>query len=178
MAARLAPGDVSIGFAALCHDLGKALTPREKWPHHPMHEQRGMVPAQQLSERLKVPRHDQQLALIACREHLNVHRLSESDDHSVYEILQRCDAFRRPGRIAQLALVCEADYRGRFGYEEVHYPQGPLLCRLHAATLAVNARDLHGQGLHGTHIGEALTKARIRAINAARVDNSGTSTSM
>ncbi|AXI83159.1 multifunctional CCA addition/repair protein [Xylella taiwanensis] len=173
MAAKLAPGDVPIGFAALCHDLGKALTPREAWPHHPMHEQRGIAPTQQLSERLKVPRDHQQLALIACREHLNVHRLSKLCDHTVYELLQRCDAFRRPERIAQLALVCEADYRGRCGYKDANYPQGQLLCRLHAAALAMHARDLNAQGLHGTHIGAALAKARIHAINLAQVHDSG-----
>ncbi|AIC09691.1 multifunctional CCA addition/repair protein [Xylella fastidiosa subsp. sandyi] len=176
IAAKLAPGDMLIGFAALCHDLGKALTPRATWPHHPMHEQRGMAPTQQLSERLKVPRNYQQLALIACREHLNVHRLSKLHDNTVYELLQRCDAFRRPERIAQLAIVCEADYRGRYGHEDANYPQGQHLCRLHAAALAINARDLNRQDLHGTQIGEALAQARIRAISSAGVYDGGTGT--
>ncbi|MFP3813590.1 hypothetical protein SB660_21540, partial [Bacillus sp. SIMBA_005] len=62
MAARLRPGDAQIGFAALCHDLGKALTPPDEWPRHVMHEQRGVAPTRALAERLKVPQDYRQLA--------------------------------------------------------------------------------------------------------------------
>lgn len=168
MAARLAPGDALVGFAALTHDLGKALTPPEEWPRHIMHEQRGVAPLQTLCERLKVPQDYRQLAITACREHLNVHRLAELRDRTVHELLVRCDAFRRPERIAQLALVCEADKRGRLGSEDAAYSQGEQLKRLHAAALAINARDLAAEGLQGPQIGEALAKARIAAIAAAR----------
>src|SRR3546814_5874807 len=44
MAARLAPGDTVIGFAALTHDLGKALTPADELQRHVKHEQRGHAP--------------------------------------------------------------------------------------------------------------------------------------
>ncbi|MFT4248176.1 MAG: multifunctional CCA addition/repair protein [Pseudomonas sp.] len=168
IAATLAPGDALIGYAALAHDLGKALTPPEQWPRHVMHEQRGLAPVQALSERLKVPADYRELALIACREHLNVHRLDELRDRTVHELLQRCDGFRRPERIAQLAKVCEADKRGRLGREDAAYPQGQQLQHLHAAALAINARDLAARGLQGPQIGEALAKARIAAIAAAR----------
>ncbi|MBB3824708.1 multifunctional CCA addition/repair protein [Xanthomonas arboricola] len=168
MAALLVPGDALIGFAALTHDLGKALTPPDQWPRHIMHEQRGVAPLQALCERLKVPQDYRQLAITACREHLNVHRLAELRDRTVHELLVRCDGFRRPERIAQLALVCEADKRGRLGSADMPYPQGAELTRLHAAALAVNARDLAAEGLQGPQIGEALARARIAAIAAAR----------
>ena len=168
MAARLRPGDAQIGFAALCHDLGKALTPPDEWPRHVMHEQRGVAPTRALAERLKVPQDYRQLAETACREHLNVHRLAELRDATVHELLTRCDGFRRPERIAQLAMVCEADARGRLGSEENPYPQARELCRLHEAALAVNARDLAREGLQGAQVGQALAKARIAAIGAAR----------
>ena len=32
-----------VGYAALCHDLGKALTPADELPRHLMHEQRGVA---------------------------------------------------------------------------------------------------------------------------------------
>ncbi len=168
MAATLAPGDTVVGFAALTHDLGKALTPAHELPRHVGHEQAGIAPLRALCERLKVPLEHRDLALIACREHLNVHRLRELRDKTVHDLLQRCDAFRKPARIAKLALVCEADKRGRAGLEDQPYPQGPELQRLHAAALAVNARDIVREGMDGPQIGEALRKARIQAIHAAR----------
>ena len=168
MAARLAPGDDLIGFAALTHDLGKALTPTDELPRHIMHEQRGLKPLAQLCERLKIPLDHRQLAEAVCREHLNVHRIDELRDATVLELIQRCDGFRRPERIAQMGLVCECDKRGRLGFEDSDYPQRATLLRLHAAALAINARDIATEGLQGPAIGEALKKARIKAISAAR----------
>ena len=168
MAARLAPGDDAIGFAALTHDLGKALTPKEVLPKHIGHEQAGIAPLKALCERLKVPSAHRELAIMACREHLNVHRLDELRDTTVLELLTRCDAFRKPERIGQLALVCEADKRGRLGSEDADYPQGGELVRLHAAAMSVSARDIDAESLSGPAIGEAVRKARIGAISAAR----------
>lgn len=168
MAARLAPGDSIVGFAALTHDLGKALTPRDELPRHIGHEHAGVAPLKALCERLKVPLEHRDLAVIACREHLNVHRIAELRDSTLHDLLVRCDAFRKPERIAKLALVCEADKRGRLGSEESDYPQAQMLCCAHAAAMAINARDIATEGLSGTEIGEALRKARIAAIGRSR----------
>ncbi len=166
MAARLAPGDELIGFAALTHDLGKALTPADVLPRHVGHESAGLAPLRALCERLKVPLEHRQLAECTCREHLNVHRFSELRASTVVELIARCDGFRRPGRIAQLAVACEADKRGRTGFADIDYPAGQQLRDAHAAALAVRASDLPGE-LQGPELGEALRKARIAAVAAA-----------
>ena len=169
MAARLAPGDDLVGFAALTHDLGKALTPADRLPRHIGHEHAGLEPLATLCKRLKVPLEHRRLAEAVCREHLNVHRLAELRDATVLELLERCDAIRRPERVARIALACEADQRGRLGHADDDYPQGAELRRLHAAALAISARDLAGSdGLSGPQVGEALRRARVTAIAAAR----------
>lgn len=168
MAARLAPGDARIGFAALVHDLGKALTPADVLPKHIGHEHAGVKPVLALCERLKVPVDHRELAVMACREHLNVHRLDELRDATVIELLTRCDAFRRPERIPWLATVCEADKRGRGGNEDADYLQGRTLVRLHAAALQVSARDVAREGMSGPEIGDAVREARVRAVHEAR----------
>lgn len=168
MAAMLAPGDDLIGFAALTHDLGKALTPKHELPRHIMHEQRGLKPLAKLCERLKIPADHRQLAEAVCREHLNVHRIDELRDATVLELISRCDGFRRPERITQMALVCECDKRGRLGFENSDYPQRLTLQRLHAAAVAINARDIATEGLKGPAIGAALASARVSAIAAVR----------
>ncbi|MEP6632642.1 MAG: multifunctional CCA addition/repair protein [Luteimonas sp.] len=168
MATRLAPGDDVVGFAALTHDLGKALTPENELPKHIQHEQRGLAPLRALCERLKVPAAHRELAIMACREHLNVHRLFELRDDTVHDLIARCDGFRKPERIAQLALVCEADKRGRAGLQEAPYPQAAEFRRLHAAACAVRGADIARDELSGPAIGDALRKARIAAIHVAR----------
>ena len=167
MAATLAPGDDLVGFAALCHDLGKALTPRDELPRHVMHEQRGIDAVIALCKRLKVPAEHRELAVIACREHLNVHRLDELKDATVHAVIARCDGYRKPARIDQLATVCEADNRGRTGFADRSYPQANALRRLHQIAMTVRSSDF-AEGLSGPAIGEALAHARIAAIAAAR----------
>jgi tRNA nucleotidyltransferase (CCA-adding enzyme) len=168
MAAKLAPGDDLIGFCALTHDLGKALTPDDVLPRHLMHEHNGLRPLRELAERLRVPREHFVQAQIVCREHLNVHRIDELKSVTVHDLIARCDGFRKPARIERLGLACECDKRGRLGMEEESYPQRATLDRLHAAACAVNARDLGLEGLTGQQIAERLRKGRIAAIEAAR----------
>ncbi|MCA1713571.1 MAG: multifunctional CCA addition/repair protein, partial [Gammaproteobacteria bacterium] len=166
MAAQLAPNDDLIGFAALTHDLGKALTPAHILPKHIGHEQAGVAPLRGLCERLKIPAEHQQLAEAACREHLNVHRFDELRADTVVTLIERCDGFRKPARIAQLAVVCEADKRGRTGHADDDYPSGRALRAAHAAACAVRAGEL-AQQFSGPALGEAVRKARIAAVAAA-----------
>ena len=173
MAAMLAPGNAVVGFGALAHDLGKARTPQHVLPRHIGHEHAGLEPLADLCERMKVPTEHRRLAEIACREHLNVHRLAELRDDTVHDLLARCDGFRQPARIGQLTLVCEADKRGRAGHQDDAYPQGPELLHLLQAASAVRAADViaalpEGRTLEGPELGEALRKARIAAIARAR----------
>jgi tRNA nucleotidyltransferase (CCA-adding enzyme) len=167
-AARLAPGNARVGFAALVHDLGKALTPTAELPRHINHEHAGLKPLSAVCERYKLPGDYRDLAVAACREHLNIHRLMELRPETVHDLIARCDGFRQPGRIAELALVCEADKRGRLGLENEAYPQAALLLRLHEAARAVSAANLDLGGLSGPQVGEALRAARIAAIKQTK----------
>jgi tRNA nucleotidyltransferase (CCA-adding enzyme) len=168
MAATLAPGDALVGFCALTHDLGKALTPRAELPRHVGHEHSGVRPLRALCARYKVPAEYAAMAEIVCREHLNIHRLAELRPETVHDLLARCDGFRKPERIRQLALACEADKRGRLGMQDSAYPAAAQLMALHSAAMTVSAGQAVASGLSGTDVGEWLRKARIEAIAAAR----------
>jgi tRNA nucleotidyltransferase (CCA-adding enzyme) len=166
--ARWRPGDARVAFAVLLHDLGKAITPREEWPKHVLHEQRGLAPIETVCERLRVPTDFRELALHACREHLNIHRLDEMRPVSIEALLSRCDAWRKPDRIAEIGWVCEIDKRGRLGGEDSDYPNRVLLQQCLHAAQQIQARDLDLSRLQGPAIGEALRKARVNAIRALR----------
>ena len=168
MAARLAPGNARVGFAALVHDLGKALTPEDVRPKHINHEHAGVKPVRELCSRLRVPVAHRELAVLACREHLNVHRLFELRPQTVFDLLDRSGGFRQPERIGELATVCEADKRGRLGLQEEPYPQAAELVRLLDVARAVGTAQLDLSRLEGPQVGEALKKARVRAIRDAR----------
>ena len=48
--------DVKIRFCTLVHDLGKGRTPKEMYPHHYNHDQRGVEPLRELCKRLRLPK--------------------------------------------------------------------------------------------------------------------------
>lgn len=172
-AAGLAPGDDQVAFAALLHDLGKALTPDQALPAHHGHEHAGVPLVEAVCERYKVPAEYRALAVVACREHLNVHRLGELRPATLHDLIERCDGFRKPGRIERLALVCEADARGRLGRADAPYPQGALLRECLAAAQAVRARDVVADGVSGPEVGARLREARIGAIRGILAQRRG-----
>lgn len=168
MAAHLAPGNARIGFAALTHDLGKALTPKNILPKHINHEHTGLAPVGALCARYKVPNDYRELAIATCREHLNIHRLGELRADTVHDLIARCDGFRKPEIIVELAIVCEADKRGRLGLEDSRYPQAKQFVALLRAAQSVTSAQLDLTDLVGPQIGEALRKVRIAAIRIAK----------
>lgn len=166
MAAQLAPRDDLVGFCALTHDLGKAMTPPHMLPRHVGHEARGVPLVRALAQRLAVPTEHAAMAELVCREHLNAHRALELKPATLLKLLQSLDALRRPQRLEVFVTACEADARGRLGHANQTYPQADRLRAAHAAAAAVTAAPFLEQGLDGPAIGVAMQQARVRAIAA------------
>jgi tRNA nucleotidyltransferase (CCA-adding enzyme) len=119
--------DPSVRFAALTHDLGKAETPRDEWPGHRGHTERGVSVIRRLSARLRVPNAWRDLACLVARYHTHCHRLAELRASTVLRMLEAMDGFRRPERVRDFAIACEADARGRKGQENRPFPERALL---------------------------------------------------
>jgi tRNA nucleotidyltransferase (CCA-adding enzyme) len=151
-------------FAVLTHDLGKARTPREKWPSHHGHEQLGVPVIEAMSERLRVPKDFRDLAVMVSDYHTHVHRAQELKPSTMLELFEKTDAFRRPERFNEFLLACECDARGRLGLEGRDYPQPELLRKARSAAAAVTLTEADRQGLTGTAIGEKLRRKRLDAI--------------
>lgn len=165
-AAALTP-EPRVRFAALMHDLGKGRTPRSQWPRHIGHEESGARLAAEVAARLRVPTDYRDLAVLAARWHGLVHRAEELRPRTVLELLEHCDAFRRPERFRELLVACEADHRGRGGgLGDRPYPQAERLRDAQARAAAVALTDADRDGLSGEKIGELLRRRRLAALKA------------
>jgi tRNA nucleotidyltransferase (CCA-adding enzyme) len=162
-AARLT-GDTTVRFAALVHDLGKATTPKDILPAHHGHEERGAKIVETLCQRLRIPNRYRDLAVIVARYHFICHRIMELREDTVLRKLEAMDAFRRPERFEQFLLACEADARGRTGYEDAAYPQAARFREYFAAASKIDTADLVAKGLPGHEIASAIQQMRINAI--------------
>ncbi|WP_153099155.1 multifunctional CCA addition/repair protein [Paraburkholderia hayleyella] len=160
-----------VRFAALTHDLGKATTPADILPRHLGHEGRSVDLLKPLCERLRVPNECRDLALLVAREHGNIHRVADTGAAGLVRLFERCDALRKPARFAEALQACEADARGRLGFESGTYPQAE---RLRVALVAARAVDAGAvaqtcaaqPGL----IREAVHRARVEAVARALDD--------
>jgi tRNA nucleotidyltransferase (CCA-adding enzyme) len=163
-----------VRFAVLVHDLGKASTPRERWPSHHGHEEMSVPLIEDLCARLKVPNAHRELAILAARHHTLVHRALELKPATVLTLLENCDAFRRSERFAELLAACEADARGRAGRESEPYPQADYVREALAAAAAVVLPEEERRGLPGPAIGEQIRRRRLAAITELKARRAAT----
>jgi tRNA nucleotidyltransferase (CCA-adding enzyme) len=162
-AADLTP-EPRIRFAALMHDLGKGRSPRSQWPTHRGHEERGVALLHELATRLRIPGDYRDLAELTARWHGLAHRAMELRPRTLLELLEACDAMRRPDRFRELLLAFEADYRGRGGWRQRPYPQAERLNRALAVTIETTLDDKDREGLPGEQIGVLLRRRRLAAL--------------
>jgi tRNA nucleotidyltransferase (CCA-adding enzyme) len=161
-AARLS-NTLPVRFAALVHDLGKGISPRELWPAHTGHEERGIALIDALCERLRVPNDCRELAVVVSRQHTRCHKAMKHKAEELFSTLENCDALRRGERFEQFLLACEADARGRLGLEERAYPQAQRLRQALDAARKADVASLARQ-FHKEELGLAIRQARINAI--------------
>lgn len=114
-------GRLEARYATLLHDLGKGVTPVEELPRHIGHESAGEPLVAALSERIRAPKLCREVAMLAAKWHLHVHRVPEMRPGSILKLLNNLDAFRREARFEQVLLACEADARGRLGRSDIDY---------------------------------------------------------
>jgi tRNA nucleotidyltransferase (CCA-adding enzyme) len=127
---------LAVRYACLARDLGPAV-----------------------GQRLRVPTECSALAQVLAREHRNLQHADTLDATGLVHLLERCDAFRKPERFADLLLACACD---------APFPQARRLADAlrRARSIATHLIAAHAQstGATGKNIGEIIQAARIQAV--------------
>ena len=163
-AGSLSPKPV-VRFAALVHDLGKGLTPKEIWPHHYDHEKKGLSALEGLCQRLRVPNAFKNLAQQVMRYHSHCHRSFDLRPSTLTDTLSALGAFKAKSNLDDFLLACEADAKGRSGMETNPYPQADLFRAAAKAAQSVDISAILNANLKGQQIGEAIRRLRIKAVS-------------
>ena len=136
---------LTVRFAALMHDLGRD----------------GVAPIATLCKRLKVPNDCRDLAPMTAREQDTVARALALDAEAMVSLFERCDAFRKPERFAEMLLAAECA-----ALRAPAWPQRPYLAGALAAARAVNAGEVAaGCGEDKAQIPQAVHRARVAAVS-------------
>ncbi len=154
-----------VRFAALTHDLGKALTKKENWPSHHGHETLGLNTLKTLCHRLRVPNHYQKLALQVMQYHTHCHRALELKASTLCKTLASLNAFKTDNQLDAFLLACTADAKGRLGFEDTLYPQAEYVRAAQKAGMEVDTRCVLQDNVQGKAIGLAILQLRTTAIN-------------
>ena len=158
----------AIRFAVLVHDLGKAVTPDYVLPSHKGHEARGLPLVKNLCDRLRVPNEYRQLAMAVTEYHLLCHKALELRAQTVLKLLSGVGALKNPQKLKDFTLCCEADARGRTGFEDRPYPSTNYLAKALDVISAVDISDLVEAGVDGSEIGRQLKLRQIAALTEHR----------
>ncbi|OUS30518.1 hypothetical protein A9Q99_06075 [Gammaproteobacteria bacterium 45_16_T64] len=164
-----------VTWAALLHDLGKGLTPKDEWPSHRLHEIRGVKPIKAVGERLDIPQEYTELAALVSEHHLRCHKLLEMRPRSVMRLLEALDAIDNIDRLRLFAQVCEADACGRLGFEKRYYPQSQLLVECAEAARGVDTYALQQETKEVRNLPEKIRRFRISAIRQVMAEYRKTS---
>jgi tRNA nucleotidyltransferase (CCA-adding enzyme) len=158
--------DTKVRFAALCHDLGKGCTPEKDWPSHRGHEELGISPIREWCNKYRVPNAYQELAIMASKYHLNIHRAFELTPKTLLKILSNTDVFRKEERFLKLLLACKADATGRLGLEDKPYPQEEYFKQVIAAVKSVDIASIVQSEPDPKKLVEKIQKARLMALKS------------
>jgi tRNA nucleotidyltransferase (CCA-adding enzyme) len=93
-----------------------------------------------------------------------VHRGLELRTSTLLELLEHCDAFRRPARFTEFLEACECDARGRLGFEDKPYPQRTRVEQAFEIARAISLSAAEREGRDGAAIGERLRSKRLAAL--------------
>jgi len=118
-----------------------------------------------VSERLKAPGDCHDLAVLAGRHVAKIKEAAALRAPELLELLERCDAFRRPERFDDLLALTECLQRGDRGWGETPYVPRVLLRRALGAAAGVDAGRI-AAGREKSDIAAKLRRARIAAIEA------------
>lgn len=156
---------VEVRFSALCHDLGKGLTPKKCWPHHYGHGLAGVLIIEELCQRFRIPNLVRDLAKLVAEYHDLIHTVNNLQPQTLLNLFDAIDVWRKPHRLEQMILTSEADIRGRTGFENKSYPQGEYLRQAYQVANTVSIKEVVDTGLQGIAIRHELTRRRKQALD-------------
>lgn len=131
-AKELSNSNPSIMYAALFHDLGKGITPKDLLPRHIMHEKNGIPLVENVCDRLKLDSKTKKLSLLVCEHHINGHNIMEMSDSRLVSFIEKeLDVSKTNSTLLEdFAISCKSDAQGRLNFENCEYPQLEFLLKL------------------------------------------------
>ena len=154
----------AVRFSVLLHDVGKAITPAQTLPSHTGHESRGLPLVKKICDRFAVPNEFRELAMAVTEYHLLCHKALELKPATILKLFTNIGAIRNSAKLTDFLYCCEADARGRTGFEDNHYGSTKYLTQALETVAQTDISDLVAAGVEGREIGRQLKQRQIAKL--------------
>jgi tRNA nucleotidyltransferase (CCA-adding enzyme) len=96
-----------------------------------------------------------------------LHQAPQMKPSTLLEFLVELDAIRQPARFKDFLKACEADSRGRTGFENCATPAADLMLKVLEAASSVDAGAIASAYSEPEKIKAAVFEARLKAVKLA-----------
>ena len=161
---------LEVRFSALMHDFGKGLTPKELYPRHYGHEAAGVPLVRAFCNQYRVPNNFKKMAEKATEFHGVIHQglTMENKPHlkakTYLKIITACLGLQDNVFFEKILIICEADAKGRLGFENRDYLQRNFWQNMALDAQKVDNKKILETGVKGLEIAKAIKKKRIKNI--------------
>ena len=115
---------------------------------------------EQYAERFRIPTPHRELAVLVSQYFSEFPVIQKNNAENILEVLQKCDAFRRPERFEMFLETCGACSTDAAAAKKLSERWGMAF----QAAVSVSTVALQEQGVRGAEFGKALTSLRLSAI--------------
>lgn len=161
----------STRFAVLCHDVGKAVTPKELWPKHHNHDRLGLPIIKNMCAKYKIPNKHKEIAMLVCEFHQLIHKAKELKAETIIKILNKANQKNNPERFDEILLACIADSKGRTGFETTEHEGSKYIKQVIKGFSKINTAAIINEHKHGKSINTAINNEKIAIINEIKNKN-------
>jgi tRNA nucleotidyltransferase (CCA-adding enzyme) len=161
--------DLEHRLAALVHDFGKGLTPRDQLPKHHGHEVSGVPVVRDFCNRLTVPSKMRDRVMKTTRYHMHMHKLDTLNSKTWVHMFEDMGAFRDPQVVELLWMVGVFDERGRLGSEMNEVQHLYRVVEVFNRVAAVRFASVFPDGeTNPDRIKDGMFRARVRSVKSEK----------
>ena len=161
---------LEIRFATLVHDLGKGITPKEEYPHHYGHEERGVKIVTRFSKDLRMPKTWEKCGKTACKEHMRGGIFERMKPAKKVEFIERVDKSCLGLEGLQIVVDCDKDNNDILKKESYNFVSIGKECLEEITAKKVAKKYKLEEGIVlGNKIHEERVKWMKRKINSIKI---------
>lgn len=159
-----------LAVAVLFHDLGKGVTPVEKWPSHPGHDEAGVPLVEAACARLKLPTAMTKASVMVCREHMRVHAFLAMRKGKMVDLVVAADRTTLKAEGLAQASLCDCYGRGLPHHELVESGKAAVALRYAAPFCRAEKGHPLPPSLVGPAVGLHVRSQKGNAVQKALKD--------